>query len=415
MSDYGFIDTPEKLEDLAKKLGKEKVIAVDTEADSFFHYYDKLCLLQVGARAGIFLIDPLALGENGLDPLKPVLEDPGVRKIFHAAEYDLYMLFRSAGIRVRNIFDTMVSAQLLGYNAVGLGALVERHFDVKLSKDQQRTDWSRRPLREAQTEYAASDVIYLIEITARLEKELKEKKRLAWAQAEFTTLEERVWPEREFDKQGYMRIKGARKLDPRELAIMREVFMMRDKRARMLDRPPFKVLGNGTLLDLAQNPPATRRALGNRKGITELVLRRMGQDLLEAVQRGVEGPEHPPLTKKPPVNNGRRRLDRRGDERLAQLKKWRARRSKELELDPGVFCPNAGLEEIAWAMPKDLEALRALGPMKGWWVDAFGAEVLEVSANAQEHAANLPQSNDGGARRNRRGRRRGSRDSSSKD
>ncbi len=412
MAEYGFIDDPDKLEDLAKKLSREKVIAVDTEADSFFHYYDKLCLIQIGApRAGTFLVDPLALPESGLGPLKPVLEDPNVRKIFHAAEYDLYMLHRSAGIHVRNIFDTMVSAQLLGYPAVGLGGLVERHFNVKLSKDQPRTDWSRRPLREVQTEYAAADVIYLVELTSIIEKELKAKKRLTWAQAEFKMLEERVWPDREFDKLGYLRIKGARKLTPRGLAVLREVFMMRDKRARMLDRPPFKVLGNGTLLELAQNPPGSRRSLANRRGVTELVMRRMGQELVDAVKKGLEGPEHPPIEKKPSTN-GRRRLDRRGEERLNQFKKWRAVRAKELALDPGVFCPNAVLEEMAWATPKTIDDLKALAPLKDWWVDEFGEEALGVSAKAQEAAAsipaNQPSSGGGGQRRSRRSRRRGS-------
>lgn len=140
MSDYPFIDEPDAVADLARKLSREKVIAVDTEADSFFHYHDKLCLVQISARCGTFLVDPLALPPGGLDPLGEVFANPEIRKVLHAAEYDLYVLDRHSGIRVANLFDTMISAQLLGYPSVGLGALVERHFDVKLSKDQQRTD-----------------------------------------------------------------------------------------------------------------------------------------------------------------------------------------------------------------------------------------------------------------------------------
>ena len=202
MADHSFIDKPEQLERLADQLNGQEVIGVDTEADSFFHYFDKLCLIQISSECGIHLIDPLALPEEGLAPLAPVLASPLTRVIFHAADYDLYVLQRHGGLRVRNIFDTMVSAQLLGYTAVGLGALVERHFGVKLSKDQQRTDWSRRPLRGVQEQYAASDVRYLAELTTILEGELREKNRLSWAHDEFELLEEREWPERKFDKEG---------------------------------------------------------------------------------------------------------------------------------------------------------------------------------------------------------------------
>ncbi len=391
MGEYPFIETVAEVEELAAKLALEKVIAFDTEADSFFHYFDKLCLVQISASCGTFLIDPLALPARAFDALAPVMADPAIRKVFHAAEYDLFVLNRHAGIRVRNLFDTMISAQLLGYPAVGYGALVERHFDVRLSKDQQRTDWSRRPLRDVQIEYAAADVRYLAELSQILERELGALGRLTWAQKEFLGLELRVWPEREFDQQGYLRIKGARKLTPRGLAVLRELFLLRDKRAREGDRPPFKVMGNGTLLDLAQNPPLSRRALGKRRGITDLVLRRLGQELVDAVQRGLEGPEHPPLERKA-AQNGRRRLDRRGEARLEELKHWRARRARELGLDPGVFCPNASLEEVAATQPRSVDELRALSNVKPWWTEHFGAELLSV---LQEAEARAP-SDDGG-------------------
>ena len=385
MSDHVLIESPADLEALVKRLRRERVIAVDTEADSFYHYKDKICLVQIGYRGGIALVDPLRLPPKGLAPLAPIFADPDVRKILHAAEYDLYVLHRYNGIRIRNLFDTMSSAQLLGYPAVGLAALVERHFGVQLSKDQQRTDWSRRPLRTAQVEYAASDVRYLIELSSILEKELRGKKRLTWAQEEFRSLEEKKWPEREFDATGYLRIKGAKKLSPRGLAVLREVFLLRDARARELDRPPFKVLGNGTLLELAQKPPRSRRALSGRKGMTDLVVRRMGQEVIDAVNRGLDGPEHVPPEKKPSASP-RRRLDRRAEARLDRLKRWRAKRSKELEMDPGVFCPNVTLEELAWANPERPEDLSGLGPVKGWWARSFADEVIEILGRAEDSA-----------------------------
>ncbi|MFQ5512843.1 MAG: ribonuclease D [Myxococcota bacterium] len=398
MADHSLIQTPDALEAVVRKLRRDRVIGIDTEADSFFHYFEKLCLLQIAGRSGIYLIDPLKLPEKGLEPLAPLLADPEVRIVLHAADYDLYVLRRYGDLRVRNIFDTMVSAQLLGYPGVGLGALVERHFGVKLSKDQQRTDWSRRPLRPAQIEYAASDVRYLIKLASILEKELRAKQRLSWAQEEFRLLEEREWPERPFDREGYLRIKGAKKLSPQNLAVLRELFMLRDRRARRQDRPPFKVLGNGTLLDLAQNPPRTRRTLAKRKGITDLVLRRMGNEILDAIQRGLSGPEHKPIEPRRPAD-GRRRLDRRGELRLEHLKRWRDRRARELAMDPGVLCPNAVLEQIAGSDARSREELERVEMLRGWRLKAFGDDLLVVIEETRQSSET--------AARPRRGRSRG--------
>ncbi len=315
---------------------------------------------------------------------------------------------------MRNIFDTMISAQLLGYPAVGLAAIAERHFGVKMSKDQQRTDWSKRPLKDVQLKYAAGDVRYLIELARKLERELRSKKRLAWAESEFQTLEEKIWPEREFDAEGYFRIKGARQLSPRALAILRELFLMRDVHARELDRPPFKVLGNGTLLDLAKSPQRSKRALQGRRGVTDLVLRRFGGAILEAVKRGVEAEETPPPEKKR-TGSGRRRLDRRAEARLERLKKWRARRASDLELDPGVFCPNITLEEIAWANPGAPEDCAGLKQVKSWWATSFATEVVEAirppeneeppKASGEAEKSRAPAHSRGGRRR-RRGEKR---------
>ncbi|MDH3687467.1 MAG: ribonuclease D, partial [Myxococcales bacterium] len=251
MTDYELIETQTELAELVPELAKEKVLAFDTEADSFYHYFDKTCLVQVATRKQIYLLDPLAMGgPEALKPLGPLFSNPDIRTLFHAAEYDLYVLKRDCGFRFHGLFDTMICAQLLGYPGIGLQALVERQFDIKLPKDEQRSDWSARPLREKQLTYAAADVRYLIRVSEHLEKELIKLDRLSWAQDEFRTLEKREWPDREFDRLGYLKIKGARALDPQSLSLLRELFLVRDKRAREVDRPAFKVLGNRTLLEL---------------------------------------------------------------------------------------------------------------------------------------------------------------------
>jgi ribonuclease D len=385
VADFERIENASDLDALAHDLLSEPVLAVDTEADSFYHYFDKVCLVQIGTKDRTFLIDPLALGgSTELAPLGPVFASEKVRKIFHAAEYDLYVLKRDCRFRFANLFDTMISAQLLGYPSIGLAALCERHFGVKLPKDEQRSDWSHRPLRESQLTYAAADVTYLLELTERMEKELKDAGRLEWAQEEFQTLRQREWPEREFDRLGYLRVKGARLLDPTALSVLRELYLMRDRRARQLDRPPFKVLGNRTLLEIAQSQPTKAASLGRIKGVTELILRRFGRDIIAAVARGMKK-KHGPI----PKGNGsgsRRRMDRTTECRLAVLKRWRTQRSRELRLDPGVLCPNSALEAIAFCNPQKPEELAEASDLKGWFVREFAAEVTGAlgEAEAQE-------------------------------
>jgi ribonuclease D len=380
VADFELIENRADLDTLAQDLLSEKTLAFDTEADSFYHYFDKTCLVQVATRRQIYLIDPLAFGGPAeLAPLAPIFASPDICKIFHAAEYDIFVLKRDCSFQFANLFDTMISAQLLGYPSVGLAGLAKRHFDVDLPKDEQRSDWSKRPLRMNQLTYGAADVLYLIELVEKLKKELRKAKRLEWAMEEFEALAKREWPEREFDKLGYLRIKGARRMDPRALSVLRELYMLRDHRAREIDRPPFKVLGNRTLLEIAEKRPTRLADLGQIKGITDLLLRRMGREVVEAVKVGRKK-DHGPIPRL--QGNGRRRMDRHTERRLVALKKWRATRAAELSMDPGVLCPNSALEAIAWTAPQESKDLRDLPELKGWFLREFGSEATEVSRAA---------------------------------
>ncbi len=392
MADYEIIESRKDLEALAKSLLSEPVVAFDTEADSFYHYFDKTCLVQVATRKNVWLIDPLTIeGPEKLAPLGKVLRAPKVQKVFHAAEYDIFVLKREFDFKFKNLFDTMISAQLLGYPGLGLAALVKRHFNIELPKDEQRSDWSQRPLRIQQLDYAAADVIHLIELAEILTDALKHANRLEWAQEEFELLTQREWPERQFDKLGYLKIKGARTLDPTALAILRELFLMRDKKAREIDRPSFKVLGNRTMLEIVESKPRSLDALRKIKGITEFILRRSGDSILEAIEVGLHKP-HGPI---PKINNStphRKRMDRQAERRFEELKRWRTGCAGRVQLDPGVLCPNAALEAIAIRNPKQKQDLSELPELKQWFVSEFGEHILDVlEAGHKDKAKSLQQ------------------------
>jgi ribonuclease D len=219
-------------------------------------------------------------------------------------------------------------------------------------------------------------VLYLIPLAELLEKELRKAKRLNWAREEFETLTERKWPDREFDKLGYLRIKGARRLSSSSLSILRELYWVRDARARELDRPAFKVLGNRTLMEIAERAPRKQADLADIKGVTDLILRRMGRDLMEAVRQGKKT-EHGPIPKL--ANNGRRRLDRHGERRLTALKQWRGEKAIALAIDPGVLCPNSALEAIACSDPKTKAELQSMPGLKSWLTREFGSEIVKIN------------------------------------
>jgi len=389
VGEFQRIETTADLDALARDLMREKVVAVDTEADSFYHYFDKTCLVQIATKKEIFLVDPLALGgPDELQPLAKLFAAKDIRKIFHAAEYDLFVLKRDCGFHFDGLFDTMISAQLLGYPAVGLSALVERHFEIRLPKDEQRSDWSSRPLRDDQLTYAAADVAHLIPLAERLERELRKAKRLSWAEEEFETLSRRAWPERSFDKLGYLRIKGARNLDPIALSVLRELYLVRDRRAQEIDRPAFKVLGNRTLLEIAERRPHDEAGLAAIKGVTELILRRFGREVLGAVERG-EKKGHGPIPRGVERGNApsRRRMDRGTERRLMLLKRWRSERARETNLDPGVLCPNATLEGIAWRNPTTGAEIAEVVGVKGWFAQAFADELVAALQQPEDAPA----------------------------
>src|SRR5437867_5604674 len=281
---YVWVDDRRDLERAANHLSKASALAVDTEADSFYHYHHKCCLIQVSDGETVYLIDPLAL--KSLEPLGEVLGARSSVKVLHAAEQDVLYLRRDFGFHLEPLFDTMIGSQLLGRTGIGLASLLLAYFGVTLDKGSQRDDWSRRPLNERQKVYASEDVRNLIRLRDVLKDELTTLGRLAWAEEEFSLVARRAWEPRVFDPDMFWSIKGARDLPPQEAAVLRELYAMRDRRAREADLSPFRIISDEALLALAKKMPAGSSDLNGVRGLTPLVRRRIGSDVLEAVRAG---------------------------------------------------------------------------------------------------------------------------------
>jgi len=379
-----YIQTAEALAEAMAALEREPLVAVDTEAASFHRYHDRIFLIQLSSPLRTEIIDPLAVAD--LSPVGRLLADPKVEKIFHDADYDLRILDRDYGFRARRLFDTRIAAQLAGEPAVGLAALLEKYAGVKLAKEHQKADWSRRPLPPAMLDYAAADTAHLPALRERLRARLTELGRLAWAEEEFTRLEDLRWTRAAAsdgggpgDPDAFLRVKRAKALAPRHLAALRELYRWREAQGAELDRATFRIIGNDALLAVAQALPRTPAELSGIAALPASLAARHGPALLDGVRRALALPESDlPRVERAP----RQARDPGLDARVERLKAARNRAAAGLGLDPGVLCGRSTLEAVARAQPppNDRAGLSRIGELRRWQIEAFGDALLAALA-----------------------------------
>ncbi|HZN54345.1 MAG TPA: HRDC domain-containing protein [Candidatus Polarisedimenticolaceae bacterium] len=319
-------------------------VAVDTEADSFHHYREKVCLIQLSAGSRHALVDPLA--SIDLAALRPVLADPSVEKLLHGADYDVRLLHRDLGFEVRGLFDTMIAARLAGEPAFGLAALLEKHLRVTLDKAHQRADWSKRPLTAALRDYAVADTRFLAPLAEILRERLAHLGRTEWAREECERIESVRWRERrDDDPEPFRKTKGSRVLDRAGLAVLREIWGWRDAAARGRDKPPFRILRDEVLVALAKSPAAAIGDLAQVAGFPEFLLRSpAAHDLVAAAQRGAAAPQESLPEILPSV---RPKLDPQVASRVERCKAVRDVLARDLELEPSILASRGVLEEMA--------------------------------------------------------------------
>jgi len=375
-----FVDTPDQLAACAEDVARSSRVGLDTESNGFHAYFEKVCLLQIATPGAEWAVDTLALG---LSPLVPLLADPARECILHAAEYDVLCMKRDYGFSFGRIFDTHAAAKTLGIEKVGLHDLLADQLGVQLEVDEQRSDWGKRPLSERQLEYAFADVGYLIALREKLGEQLSSRGLAEEAEAEFARLIAKEPRAREFDPEGWQKMKAARALDGRGRAVLRELYLLRDQRARDLNRPAFKVLSDLFLAEAARRLPRNEEELLRVPGTSPMTLKKVGAQLLEAVRKGIDA--EPPERPRPGGPNGQRW--RRGapgapspeiEERYERLRAWRRSRAEVRKVEVQVIAPNAVLWAIARANPADLESLAAVEGMDPFRIEQYGPAILEV-------------------------------------
>ncbi|HEX9129694.1 MAG TPA: ribonuclease D [Gemmatimonadaceae bacterium] len=361
-----YLDKIPEVDGFLSEISDVKELALDTEGASFHRFLDRIYLLQISTRKHSAIIDPLPIGSPA--KLGQLLQSKAVEVVFHDADYDLRLLHQDYGWHVTNIFDTRVASQLLGIKSFGLAALLDQYFDVKLDKKHQRADWSMRPLTADMLEYAAQDTRYLLQLKDQMNGELERRGRLHWAQEEFARLEGTRW-EVEESMEGFLRLKGARDLSRRELAVLREIANWRDTVAAQLDRATFRVMGNEALFAIARRAPKNTAELSAIKGMPKGMIERAGADIISAIRRGMEAPE----AELPKFPKGQRwNKDRDFDDKVARLKLVRDAAATRLDLDPGVLCSRERLENVARSGAKTIEDLAAVPDLRRWQIEEMG-------------------------------------------
>ena len=289
------------------RISTAKWVALDTEFLREKTYYAKLCLIQIEADGHRACIDPL--GIDDLSPLTDVLNDPEVTIVLHAAHQDIEILLQLSGKVPAPIFDTQVAAAVLGLgDTIAYARMVEQMLGVTIDKSQVRTDWSRRPLKEAQLKYAIDDVRYLAQIYPMMLEKLEAQNRLKWLDKDFAKA---CNPETYAinAEQRWKKIRGNQVLKRHQLAILRELATWRENLAEKKDLPRKWIVGDEILIDLARQNPKNSQEIGQIRGINADRTKKYHQTWLELLKKGAETPESewpelPHSKKTTPTENG---------------------------------------------------------------------------------------------------------------
>ena len=376
------IESEPALRELVAKLSGARVLGIDTESDSSYAYQEKVCLIQISDLSADYIIDPLAVGD--VSCLGEILSDRSITKVLHGADYDIVCLKRDYGFQIRGLFDTLIAAQLLGMERIGLADLVLGHFGIEIDKQFQRHNWALRPLQPEHVEYARGDTHYLLALREILKRRLNQIGRMRHFREECRLLERREWHGRGFDPDGWLDMKRAGELDEKGQRILRKLYLYRDKTARKLDRPPYKVIPDDLLIEVAVCKPQNERALDAVISPRSALRRRHGANIIEQVKLAQSDDAPLPTTSRKtklrrPKSKLRPRLRGRQVERvLGELKAWRNEvLARGPQFTPFSVASNATLKWIATMRPNSIDELLLVPEVRRWQVEDFGEELLK--------------------------------------
>lgn len=360
---FTYVDTPETLAPALEAVRAAPRLAVDIEANGLYSYFHKVCLLQFSTAETNFILDPFA--PLDLEPLLEALADTPM--VLHAGDYDLRMMRKSYGFRPnRPVFDTMLAAQLLGHEFLGLPKILEAHTGIQTTKSGQKSDWTRRPLSPKQLAYAVDDTCHLLRLADVLHAELDTRGRVPWHEESCARMVDGTEEEREPDPESVWRIKGWTDLGRRELAFLRTLWEWRESEAQRVDKPTFKIISNPQLIHLAEAGARSAKGDGLRGVQLPRSIRGARLDNLRAALKRAAAL---PSSEYPPQRLARGAPRPKESPYLPKVLQAVAKKAKELEMAPQVIASRATLLAIALATPADRDGFMEAGGLMNWQAD----------------------------------------------
>ncbi|MFT4541961.1 MAG: ribonuclease D [Planctomycetota bacterium] len=369
------IEDQSAFDDMMSRVRGHRELAVDTEADSFYSYREKVCLIQLTAGDDDYLIDPLAGFD--LSAFGEILADPDCIKVFHDGEYDVVIMKREYGFEFASLFDTRVAAACLGSSTPGLASVLNEAFDVEVDKAMQRSDWAQRPLSDEQVRYARLDTHYLLDLMHIQRRNLRERDREMIVESECRRLEALDVRPASFRGDDFVKTKGVRDLSPRGRRVVRELYILRDEMANEWDSPPFRVMSNHVLLELGSRAPQSMDSLLSIKGFTPKMGRRLAKPVLNTIR---EAREMEPIAQLPslPKRDGTAGLDEVQVELFDRLKTWRKGQAERMSVESSYLLNRHVMNRIAAVQPQTIDELSDIEGVLDWQVDRFGDALQQL-------------------------------------
>lgn len=366
-----FVDSNAALAEARALLAGAAEIGLDAEMNGLHAYRARVCVLQIATEDLDVIIDTVAVKD--LAPIAPMISGATTVCYLHGAAHDVKCMKQDFGLGIGALFDTYVAAQLLGVEKLGYGDVVNAHFGATLDKALQTHDWGRRPLTPEQIAYLRNDVRWLNPLGRKLRDELVAKDLLEEAQGEFARVAALPAEEISMAEDAWAKNREARELPSASQAALREMFLVRDAIARRLDRPPFKVVGDPVLLEIAKRRPADLAEAAKISGVPRDP-RRL-EEFLEAARRGFSAGVAPPLPKPPRIEPEEIRARRVREE---ALRGWRKRTAAARSVPGMAVLPSYALDDLARLPPASLEDLATRPGMIPKRVRMYGAELISL-------------------------------------
>ncbi|MFN8445326.1 MAG: HRDC domain-containing protein [Caldilineaceae bacterium] len=375
------------LEQMLSHLSQQSIVAIDTESNSLFAYYPRVCLIQLSTpiereqskrhplRVLDFLIDPLRLSLEQVALIGRILAERKTEVVMHAAENDIILLQREFGFQFPSVFDTQLAARFLGWKQIGLAALLETHFNVISDKRMQRTNWGERPLNPQQIAYAQMDTHYLLALRAMQIEQLQNVNRWQAAQDAFQRLSRLRAQDYVNNERNFWQMRVSREIDRACTGVLQALWEWREGEAQRTNRPPFKIMNDEVLFQLASRQPATPQGLNDISGLSGHQAQRYGSVLLQVIRTG----QKQPIPQEPePALSPEQMLDKSARRRFDKLRTWRNEQALQSDLAPELIFTNQTLIEIAQADPKNERDLQQIPDVGAWKSQTYGQSLLTV-------------------------------------